>query len=73
MINRFKSATILALAATALVACSVKTVVPGFKYPSYAPNTPWPKLSPTADLAQKAAVNVDADLKDVERLKALAN
>ncbi len=73
MTNCLKSATILALAATTLVACSVKSAVPGFKYPVYDVDTPWPKLSPTADLQNKADVNVEADQKEVERLKALAN
>jgi hypothetical protein len=56
-----------------LAACSVKMAAPGFKYPVYAPDKKWPTLAPTADLAKAADVDVEATLKDVERLKKMAN
>jgi len=73
MINRLKSATILVLCASTVAACGVRTAVPGFKYPVYDANTPWPKLSPTADLQKQADIKVEADLKEAEKLKALVN
>lgn len=56
----------------ALTGCSVKMAVPGFEYPVYTPDKKWPKLAPTADLEKAANVDVEATLKDVERLKKLA-
>lgn len=66
--------TIMMIAlASFLTACSVKMAVPGFKYPVYTPDKKWPKLAPTADLEEATDVNVEATLKDVERLKKMAN
>jgi hypothetical protein len=57
--------------ATSLTSCGVKTAVPGFEYPVYAPDKKWPKLAPTAELEQKTDVDVEAVVEDVERLKRL--
>jgi len=72
MKTRLAPITILIILAATLVACSVKTAVPGFEYPVYTPETKWPELAPTADLEKAANVDVDATLEEIERLNRLA-
>lgn len=73
MNNRILSCTMLALTIAILGACGIKTAVPGFEYPVYHPDTPWPKLGPTAELEQVPDVDVEATIEEIEALKRLAN
>jgi hypothetical protein len=72
MAHRLGSGALLVLLALTLGACGVKTAVPGFEYPVYDPDTPWPKLAPTQDLRKAADVDVQGTIEEVEQLKRLA-
>lgn len=71
MKNRPISGLMLILIIASLGACSIKTAVPGFDYPVYHPDTPWPKLVPTAELEQAPDVDVEETIEEIEAVKRL--